>query len=72
MAGSSLSGLPNNLKRARERLGISARELDRWAGLGEGHVAMLEAGRGATLATVAKLAAVLGLSIGDLTEGDDK
>lgn len=62
----------DRLRWARHAAGISARELDRLAGLAEGHSALLEAGKkkGLEMRTAAGLARALGLSLDWLVLGE--
>lgn len=62
--------IADRLKLARSRLGISARELDRRAGLTQGHTSLIETGeRSIEAATAAKLATALGVSLDWLVMG---
>lgn len=65
------AGIGSRLKAARELGGISARELDRLAGLSEGYSAMIESGArpdpGSNVSR--QLAATLGLSLDWLISG---
>lgn len=66
--------LPERLAAARQFAGLSARALDRLAGLGEGHVSMIESGRRPRIeaGTAEALARVLGLSLDWLLAGSGK
>lgn len=59
---------------ARDLVGLSARELDRLAGLAEGHSSIIEASAKKSLSTqtAQALARVLGLSLDWLIAGDGK
>jgi transcriptional regulator with XRE-family HTH domain len=60
------------IREMREHLGISARELDRRAGLAEGHTSLIETGtRGVEAKTLAALAGALGVSLDWLVLGRD-
>lgn len=60
------------LRWARLAAGISARELDRLAGLAEGHTALLEAGKknGLEMRTATKLVRALGVTLDWLVMGE--
>lgn len=60
-----MPALGERLRQARTRAGRSCRELDRLAGLTEGHTQAIEVGRisSPTLATVASLAQALGVGV---------
>ena len=62
----------SRLRSARSRLDISARELDRRAGLTEGHTSLMESGKRERLeaATAAKLAQALGVTLDWLVIGE--
>ncbi len=64
--------LPERLGRARARRALSARALDRAAGLHEGHVSQIERGtiRSVEAATVVKLAAALSVPFAWLAIGE--
>jgi DNA-binding XRE family transcriptional regulator len=59
------ASLGDRLRLAREMAGIPARELDRLAGLSEGHTANIESGRRPNIEarTASAIATVLGLSL---------
>lgn len=63
--------LAKRLEHARTLGRLSARELDRLAGLGEGHVSMIETGRRPSIEakTASALAEVLGVSLDWLIAG---
>lgn len=56
---------------ARTTIGLSSRELDRLAGLGEGHTSLIETGRRKNISTetAASIARVLGVSLDWLVLG---
>lgn len=62
------------LRAAREAAGISAKELDRLAGITEGHSSTIEKSEtgNAESKTLDRVAAVLGLSLDYLIRGDGK
>ena len=64
-------GIPlPGLRPARQRLGVTQRDLAAQAGLGQGTVSKLErSDRGAYPQTLQKLAVALGVSPADLVEG---
>lgn len=66
-----MQGISGRLQFLREHAGISGRELDRLAGLGEGHVRLIETGERPRIesATAMKLAATLGVSLDWLIAG---
>lgn len=55
------------IAKVRTRRNLSRSELDRRAGLSVGHVARIELGAGATFATIERIAAALGVTIGELS-----
>ena len=63
--------LADRLRRARKHAGIPARELDRVAGLAEGHTSLIESGARGNVAihTAMKLATALGVSLDWLIAG---
>jgi transcriptional regulator with XRE-family HTH domain len=62
----------SRVKERRAALNISARELDRRAGLAEGHTSLIETGtRGAEAKTLAALAVALGVTLDWLVLGRD-
>ena len=63
-----MSALAVNLRAQRVLAQLSCRELDRRAGLGEGHTALIESGerRNVQLETLRALATALGINIGAL------
>lgn len=64
------SGVATRIRGAREKLGVGARELDRLAGLREGHTSIIEArGRDIETDTAAKIATALGVSLDWLISG---
>lgn len=68
----AIEHMGQRLREAREAIGISARELDRRAGLTEGHTSLLEGGRNMEVGTAAKLAIALGVSLDWLVFGDSR
>jgi transcriptional regulator with XRE-family HTH domain len=66
--------LRTRLRTAREIAGVSARELDRLAGLGEAHTSMIEAGDRVSIETntAVKLCTALGASLDWLLRGQGK
>lgn len=62
----------DRLRQERQRANLSARELDGLAGLGAGHVSMIEGGRrtNITADTAFALSRVLGCSVGFLLAGE--
>jgi len=65
------SGIGLRLREARTVAAVSARELDRLADTTEGHTSLIESGvvQNANAETLAKLAAVLGVSLDWLVTG---
>ena len=63
--------LPSRVRHARGVAGISQRELDRLAGLCQGHTRRIESERGAniTVDTARALARVLGVPLGWIVDG---
>ncbi len=62
--------IASRLRTARDNIGISARELDRRAGLTQGHTSLIETGeRSIEAGTAAKLATALGVSLDWLVLG---
>lgn len=61
----------DRVRAAREAAHISARALDRKAGLTEGHTSLIEAGRNLEVGTAAKLAVALGVSLDWLVFGSE-
>ena len=62
-----MSTLADNVRKHREAMAgeVSCKELDRRAGLGEGHVALIESGerRNVQLGTLQALATALGVGV---------
>jgi DNA-binding Xre family transcriptional regulator len=65
-----MAGLASNVRELRQRAGLACRELDRRAGLAEGHTALIEAGnrRNVQLDTLRRLATALNVTLTDLTK----
>ena len=62
----------SRVRQAREKKGIGSRELDRLAGLKEGHVAVIEGRDGALESeTALKIAKALGVSLEWLISGNE-
>ena len=63
-----MATLAANLRRLRELAGLSCRELDRRAGLGEGHTALIESGERSNvqLTTLRALAKALDAELAEL------
>jgi transcriptional regulator with XRE-family HTH domain len=68
-SGHNRSVLLPGLRRARQRSGLTQRELGKLAGVGKGTVLELEAGRrGAYPRTIRRVATALAIEISDLVE----
>ena len=68
-SGHNRSVLLPGLRQARQRSGLTQRELGELAGVGKGTVSELEAGRrGAYPRTIRRLAKALGTKVADLME----